>query len=290
MSSNDPAVLGSYWTLAGDADPNTDQLWSPWDFRERVETAADAGFSGIGILHPDLERVREQYSLAEMRDILTENGIEHVELEFIDDWFLESDDDRREESDRIRSMLLEAAEALDARHVKVGNIPRTSRPLDQVEEAFVDLCADAEAYDTRIGLEYMAADGNFETLQEAIDLVHSADADNGGIVLDTWHVAKGGANFDDLRDIPREDLLWVELNDGYVDPDMGRTEETTNHRLLPGEGEFDVVGFVEAVSDAGYDGPWGVEVLNAELRTLPMAELYDRGYETTASVLSDAGQ
>ena len=47
-------------------------------------------------------------------------------------------------------------------------------------------------------------------------------------------------------------------------------DETINHRELPGEGEFPIREYVAAVRDAGYDGPWGVEVLSQELRALPI--------------------
>jgi sugar phosphate isomerase/epimerase len=58
-------------------------------------------------------------------------------------------------------------------------------------------------------------------------------------------------------------------------------EETTRFRKLPGEGEFDIRGYVEACRDHGYGGPWGVEVLSAELRANPMDVIFRRAYDTT---------
>jgi sugar phosphate isomerase/epimerase len=60
-------------------------------------------------------------------------------------------------------------------------------------------------------------------------------------------------------------------------------DEVINHRRLPGEGEFDIPGYIEACQEVGYDGPWGVEVLSEELRNLPMEEAFQRAYETTAA-------
>jgi sugar phosphate isomerase/epimerase len=56
---------------------------------------------------------------------------------------------------------------------------------------------------------------------------------------------------------------------------------TLHHRKLCGEGEFDVKGFIEVVQDIGFEGPWGIEVLSAELRKLPMEEAITRAYNTT---------
>lgn len=58
-------------------------------------------------------------------------------------------------------------------------------------------------------------------------------------------------------------------------------EDTIDHRRLCGEGEFDVRGFVTTMPAAGYEGPWGIEVLNRELRKLPPEHLAERAAETT---------
>jgi hypothetical protein len=49
-------LLASYWTISCGL-PHTDKEYSPFDFRDRVESAARAGFTGFGIWHADLEHV-----------------------------------------------------------------------------------------------------------------------------------------------------------------------------------------------------------------------------------------
>jgi len=85
-----PQLLGSYWTLAVGADPTGDKLCLH-DFRLRVETAAKAGFRAMGFWHTDLRENRSKLGFREMKRILEDNGIRHVELEFLSDWFLEGE-------------------------------------------------------------------------------------------------------------------------------------------------------------------------------------------------------
>ena len=66
-------------------------------------------------------------------------------------------------------------------------------------------------------------------------------------------------------------------------PDL--VEETINHRELPGDGEFPIRDYVAALRDAGYGGPWGVEVLSHKLRSLPIEQIFDRAYETSTAQL-----
>ena len=96
-------------------------------------------------------------------------------------------------------------------------------------------------------------------------------------------MSKLGIAPDDLRRIPVEYLSWVELSDGRLDDMDDLVDETVNHRELPGEGEFDVRGYVEVCRDHGYPGPWGVEVLSEELRNNPIDVIFRRAYETTAA-------
>lgn len=110
-------LLATCWTTAGDAASDRADLRSPLPLRERIEAAAAAGFSGFGLLSDDLPAAIDRYSLSGIRDLLADNGIVHLELEGIPHWW--ADDERAEASDRVRHLLLDAAAALGAHHLKV---------------------------------------------------------------------------------------------------------------------------------------------------------------------------
>jgi sugar phosphate isomerase/epimerase len=98
-------------------------------------------------------------------------------------------------------------------------------------------------------------------------------------------MAKLGIEPDALRSVPARHLGWVELSDGRWENMPDPVDETINHRELPGEGEFPILEYVAAVRDAGYHGPWGIEVLSEKLRSLPIEEIFDRAYETGSAQL-----
>ena len=54
-----------------------------------------------------------------------------------------------------------------------------------------------------------------------------------------------------------------------------------NTRLLPGEGELDVRGFVDALASIGYDGPFGIESSYPEFRALGVGEAAVRAFDAT---------
>lgn len=213
-----------------------------------------------------------------MKQILEDNGMEHVELEFLTDWFLEGE--RKKQSDISKVLLFDAAEALEAHHVKVGDFFQQATPMARLIEAFSTLCGEAAEHGTKVGFDLMPF-AMIRTLEASLQLVQGAGASNGGICLDTWHIVKLNILYDELRRIPPQYITSVELNDGTLECSWSLHEDTVNHRRLCGEGEFDVKGFIRAIQDAGYEGPWGIEVLSEELRKWPLERLTTRAFQTT---------
>jgi sugar phosphate isomerase/epimerase len=280
-------LLALYWTTSGPVDVHYGREWSLFELEDRCAQAARVGFGGIGLWHADLAHVLETRTLADVAAVLDEHGLRHLELEFLWEWFLDPADERRRRSDELRARLWEAAAALPAHHVKVGNIPGTPCEPARLTEAYAELCAHAaEHHDAKLVYEFMPPDVNVQDLETALAIVEGADAPNGWLAIDTWHMAKLGISPDDLRRVPARHLGWVELSDGHYRNLPDPVDETINHRELPGEGEFPIREYVAAVRDAGYEGPWGVEVLSQTLRSLPIEQIFERAYETASAQLA----
>jgi sugar phosphate isomerase/epimerase len=282
--SDDVELLGLYWTVSGPVEVHVGREWSLFSWADRCAEARKVGFSGLGIWHTDLQHSLETSSLQEMKETFDDNGLRHLELEFLMEWFLDPGDERRRASDEIRALLFEAAGVLGAHHIKVGNIPGIPAELSQLTEHFGELCADAAQHtDASVVYEFMPFDVNVRSLDAALEIVAGANAPNGGLAIDTWHMSKLGIAPDDLRRVPLEYLRWVELSDGRLEDMDDLVDETVNHRALPGEGELDVRAYVDVCRDHGYPGPWGVEVLSEELRNNPIDVIFQRAYTATAA-------
>jgi len=280
-------LIALYWTTSGPVEVHFGREWSLFDLRDRCEQAARVGFRGIGLWHADLEHVLESRTLREVRSLLDEFGLDQLELEFLGDWFLDPSDERRKAADERRALLFGAAAELPAHHIKVGNIMGTECELPRIVEGFGELCADAARYtDAKIVYEFMPYDVQVSDVDTALEVVEGADAPNGALAFDTWHLGKLRLEPDELRRIPSRFVGWVELCDGPYEYAEDRLDEVINRRRLPGEGEFPVAEYVAAFRELGYDGPWGVEVLSEELRNLPIEQIFDRAYETTSAQLA----
>jgi sugar phosphate isomerase/epimerase len=282
-------LVDLYWTSAGPVEVHTGREWSTFAWRDRCAHAARVGFDGLGLWHADAEHQLESSTLAEMQRIFADAGLRYLEVEFLADFFAPAASPERAESDARRELLFAIAVAFGAHHIKVGNIPGTPAELERITEEFAALCDDAAGRtDAMIVYEFMPFDVNVRTLDAAVAVVEGAGRANGGLAIDTWHMSKLGIPPADMARIPARYLSWVELSDGQLENMDDELDEVINHRALPGEGEFDIRGYVDACAGAGYAGPWGVEVLSQKLRALPIDEQFQRAYETTAAQFEHA--
>ena len=280
-------LIALYWTTSGPVEVHFGREWSLFDLRDRCEQAARVGFRGLGLWHADLEHVLETRTLREVRSLLDEYGLDQIELEFLGDWFLDPSDERRKRRRRETCAPVRCCG-------RVARAPHQGRQhrghgvrAPRIVEGFAELCADAARYtDAKIVYEFMPYDVQVNDVDTALEVVEGADAPNGALAFDTWHLGKLRLEPDELRRIPPRFLGWVELCDGPYEYAEDRLDEVINRRKLPGEGEFPVAEYVAVFRELGYDGPWGVEVLSEELRSLPIEQIFDRAYETTSAQLA----
>jgi sugar phosphate isomerase/epimerase len=303
MNTLSRAQIATCWMHAGPTRPFTWQNWSPWSLRSRVAELARAGFTGIGFFHEDLafvlaneaEGADEGEKLAWIKALLDTHGITEVEVEFLTEWVHPADDPRHVGETENRRLIMAAAKALRARHIKAGNFGIPVPDKNALRSRFHRLCDEAAEAGTRIAFEILPPDPNSQTLEQTLDWM--GDHPAGGLFLDTWHVNNmDGISYADIAALPKGKLIGVELDDGlafdeedkavFSRPGMpGFLDLTVNCRRIPGEGDYDVVGFINACRAAGFDGPWGNEVLSEEFRRLPMQVAYRRVFRATAQQL-----
>ncbi|MGW1212739.1 sugar phosphate isomerase/epimerase family protein [Streptomyces sp. NPDC002499] len=277
------ALLATCWTTAGDAAPDRADQRSPLNLRERVEAAREAGFTAFGLLYVDLVEAEREFGLAGVRSLFADNGINHIELELLTDWW--ADGPRRAASDIVRTEMLRAIEALGARTFKIGpDVADEPWDLDVWAEEFAVLAAQADGVGARLGVEPLPW-SNLRTVHDGLRLVEAAGHPAGGLIIDAWHTERAHTPPAELAEIPGSRIVGVELDDADADVVGTLFEDTVHRRRLCGEGSFDLPGVVAALRAAGFRGPWGVEILSATHRALPVREAAEAAFRTAAALV-----
>ena len=123
----------------------------------------------------------------------------------------------------------------------------------------------------RLAFEFTSY-GNTISLAAAVAICDDVGWDRCGLLVDAWHVFRGGESLADVAALDGGRIALVHVDDGAAEPIADALLEGRFHRLPPGHGAFDLDGFFDALDAAGYTGRVSVEVLSEELRRLPPAE------------------
>ena len=281
----EPQLVATAWTSAGDTSPRRTPSVSPVPIAERVAAVADAGFCGMGLIAADLAVVRDSIGFAGLKDLLAEHKLTHVEIELIERWWLPRGEPGN--SYEIRDLLFEAADVLAPAFIKIGSKlgPRTSHP-ETLIAPLRELADQAVEHGTRIAIETMPF-SIISTVPMGAELITAAGHSAVGLLVDAWHVFRAGTSLDELRAALTPELIFgVELDDAAAEPVGSLFEDTVDHRLLCGDGTFDLTGLVAVLRELGFDGPWGVEILSASFRVLPVGDALKLAADSTSAVLS----
>ena len=123
------------------------------------------------------------------------------------------------------------------------------------------------------------------TLPETLQLAKDSGP-NIGAVLDIWHWRHSGGTIADILAADPARIVHVHLSDAKP---MPAEDVRDNMRVLPGEGQADVTGFLSAVQRIGYRGAISPEPLGRFPPGFPPEEAARMSYETALAAMKTAG-
>ena len=258
-------------------------------FEERVRAAAEAGFAAMGFYIGDYQRLRAEGAKdADLRAILDHHGMRVVEIEALRGWSATGKDlDAYLETEQ---QVFTMSDALGpGHHVQV--IGPYAGTLDDAAQAFAGVCDRAAEHGLAAAIEFLPEMTNIPDAATAMQIVQTAGRANGGICLDCWHHFRGANDDDMLRGIPAERIFTVQFDDGprqRTDPDY--YTDCTQYREVPGDGDFDLAGFLRLLAEMGVRLPLSVEVMSARFQELTAGQITQRLADATRAVVTAAGR
>ena len=281
-----PELVATCWTSAGSVAPLDQPEISPFPAVDRVHAVAATGWVGIGFGQDDLRVVSETVGFPSLRSEIEAAGLRHVEVELASGWW--RDDDLRWRA--IWDLLLAAAQGLDASFIKIGTA--FGSPVDDITPFVAPLrqiADEAAAVGTRVALEPLPF-GLIGSMPRGADLIRAAGHPSAGLLVDFWHVFRAGTTLPELVECLDPTIVFgVELSDAQLESSGTLFEDTRDRRTLIGHGAQDVTGFIRALRDVGFTGPWGVEILSTDHRRRPLLEALRLAHDSAAEVFGRIG-
>lgn len=280
-------LAAGHFTIAGSPVGAGYGTRSPWSFETRVEAAAAAGYSSIGMGEADYTGMRASgVTDAELLEVLDRHGIWVSEIEFLFDWMHDDEDARVPAT--IAENLYHMAEVFRPDHVNMGDTRfPPGRSMEVLAARFGEVCDRLAPFGVKAAIEFMPW-SSIPDLDTAGEIIERAGRENAGIDLDTWHYFRGPSDLDQLARVDPALILAVALNDAGPPLD-DVILDTARRRLLPGEGLFDLEGFLQALAETGAKPLMGVEVLSDRQVALHPSEAARVSFEAASAVLARAG-
>jgi len=226
----------------------------PADPEQKFYAAGQAGFRAVGLLLGDMAQAGEA-GLMELR--LSQLAVS--ELVSLSGW---ADPDRAARAVALAQAERAFALAQEVRaEVVVASAPTRGESALAISDRFRELCRLADGYAVRIGLEFSGAGEGVKDIASAWTIVDTAGAENGGLVIDTFHYYQGNSRVEMLEPIPGDRIFLVQLADCM---EMPRYELENRHRVYPGEGAIPLEPLLAALYEKGYEGYYSVELYNED--------------------------
>ncbi|MHB8467098.1 MAG: sugar phosphate isomerase/epimerase family protein [Acidimicrobiales bacterium] len=246
----------------------------------RMDAAAANEFRGITVRPDDVASLTAAgRAPAEVAREARDRGIERLVVESFSGWY-EHDPPRVPfpSADQTIDDHLVAARAFGASDVNVVAPFRTDLAIDDLAERFANVCDRFADEGVAVHLEFTPF-RPIGSLSAAWQIVRDAGRPNGGILFDTWHFFRGEPDFDLLTRIPGDRIFAVQISDGAARLVESLVQDTFRHRLLPGEGVFDLGRVLRTLERTGGLNLVGPEVLSVELDALTPIEAARRAGE-----------
>src|SRR6478672_423097 len=255
---------------------------------EKLHACAAAGFDGVELFEPDL--IANDHSPEEIRALSSRLGLSL-------DLYQPLRDIEGVDEEVFAENLRGAATFTPAQRLGIGlvlvcsNVATATVDDDEVSADQLRRLGDLAArYDIQVAFEALAWGRFVDDYRRAWRIADLADHPNVGVCLDSFHVLSRGHDPSAIQDIPADKIFFLQLADAPA-LSMDVLSWSRHHRLFPGEGAFDLPGFLSHVLATGYDGPLSLEVFNDTFRqTDPerTAVLAPEGWRRDLATLAEA--
>lgn len=166
------------------------------------------------------------------------------------------------------------AELLQLPVINVIHYRGPELPLEQMADAVGALCDRARARGFVVSLEFVPTTG-LRNLPFTQAVIAVSGAANCGITLDFFHLDRTDGTAADIRKLPPGLIRNIQVSDRTPQP-PGTPYKPLTGRKLPGEGQLPLRELITAALENSPNATIDIEVLNEELRALPMDVAADR--------------
>ncbi len=233
----------------------------------KLAAAARAGFRAIEIFENDLTFFSGRP--ADVKAMAQNLGVEIIALQPMRDFEAMPEPQRSRNFERAKRKFDLMQELGTSMLCVCSSVAEEA--IDDPARAAADLGALADLAaqrGMRIGYEALAWGRHVKDWMDAWKIVDLADRPNLGIVLDSFHICARKNPLEPIANLRPDRIALVQISDA-PNVVMDVISMSRHHRCFPGQGDFPLVDYLDAVVHSGYRGHISLEVFNDQFRGAP---------------------
>lgn len=256
---------------------------------QQIKMVSDAGFDGIELWMRDVRAYTDKGGgPAQLKEILEAGHLTLENMIAFSKWCSDDAEERKKAIDELRDEMLLIAK-LGGKHIAapvqgIETLDRTK--FDEYAERYKAILQ-LEAETGVLPIIELWGMGALNKVADCAHIVIGSGHPKATLLLDIYHIHRGGNDWDTLDCINGGRLPVIHMNDYPATPSYELLKDSD--RVLPGEGVclFDEV--IPKLYHAGFRGAFSVELFNKEYwANMDAATLLAKSYESTRQVLESA--
>jgi 4-hydroxyphenylpyruvate dioxygenase len=231
---------------------------------EKLEAIAAAGFTGVEIFESDL--LSFNGTPKDVSRMAASLGLHIVTFQPFRDFEGMPEPQRSRTFARAeRKFDLMGELGCDLLMICSNVAPDSLGGIDRAAADFRELGERAARRRIRVGFEALAWGRHISDYRDSWEVVRRADHPGIGLTLDSFHILSRKTDLTAIRSIPGDKIVLVQLADApWLDMDV--MSWSRHFRCFPGQGDFPLIEFMDAVFATGYGGVLSLEVFNDQFR------------------------
>ncbi len=256
---------------------------------QQIGLVAEAGFDGVELWMRDIMAYLDAGgSAATLKAQLQEAKLVLENIIGFSQWCNDDSEERKKAIDQLRTEMVVIAD-LGGRYIAtpvmgINSLDRAK--LDDYAQRYAEILTLERETGVVPVLELWGM-GALNKVSDCAHIVMATGDPNATMLLDFYHVYRGGNDWDSVYCLNGKKLPVIHMNDYPSSP--ARELLTDAHRLLPGKGVCQYDQILPQLYEAGFRGGLSVELFNKEYwASMDAPTMLKNSYESTRGVVEKA--
>ncbi len=248
----------------------------PVPLLDKIRIVGEAGYGAIELWHDELDAcLAGGATMADVRNALSDQGLIVPTTIYLADWFDAPPEEYPVVLEECKRRMAQAAE-LGAPYV-IASPPAGEADHDLGSARYRELLEIGATMGVKPSMEFLGFVDQFNTIEDALDVVERCGHPDATIILDPYHVFRGGGEMESILKLKPEQVAISHFNDAPATPP--REEQHDHNRVMPGEGHLDLARYCALLREIGYEGWLSLELFNETHWAEDPAEVARMGLE-----------